>query len=113
MDNASSRYFQFTDSNFQEKVLSGKGIVVVDFFASWCPPCRALSPVIEKLAHEYMGKVLIGKYSTEDNHLYAEKFEITSIPCVKLWKDGVYQHEIMGLHNYQSYVEAIEKLLRD
>jgi thioredoxin 1 len=110
--NDSNQYFEFDDDNFDQSVLSAKGVVMVDFFASWCGPCQFLSPTIEKLAQEYKGRALIGKYSTEENTLYAQKFDIRSIPCVKFWKDGKYQGEIIGVKSYQLYADTLDQLLK-
>lgn len=102
----------FTDDNFESDVLNAKGVVVVDFWASWCGPCKALGPVIEELCEDYTGKALIGKYSTEDNTKYASEFKVMSIPCVKFWKDGKYEGEIIGLRDKEEYEEMIEGLLK-
>ncbi len=109
--NETHKYFEFNDQNFQTEVLAAKGVVMVDFFASWCGPCRMLSPIIEELAQTYKGKALIGKYSTEENRLYAQQFQVSSIPCVKFWKDGQYQGEIVGFRNAQTYSQVLDKLL--
>jgi len=104
--------FVFTDKNFEEKVLSSdSGVVMVDFYASWCGPCIALSPAIEELASDYDGKVLVGKYSTEDDQEYASQLNIMSIPCVKFWKNGEYVGEIIGLKGKEDYQDKLDELL--
>jgi len=103
---------EFNDQNFQSEILNKKGVFMVDFFASWCGPCRALGTTIEELAEKYEGKAVVGKYSTEENMIYAEKYEIRSIPCVKFFKDGEYQGEIIGLNPIEVYEYKIDSLLK-
>ena len=87
-----------TDANFEVEVIEkSKTIpVLVDFWASWCGPCVALKPVLEKITTEYEGKFILAKASTDDNMSSAEKFGVMSIPVVKLFKDGKVVDEFVG-----------------
>ncbi|MDT7859053.1 MAG: thioredoxin [Candidatus Aenigmarchaeota archaeon] len=78
------------DDDFQEKVIemSKKVPVLVDFYAYWCPPCRILSPILEKIAKEYNGKFILAKVNVDDAQITAEEFGIMSIPTVVLFKNG-------------------------
>lgn len=78
----------FTDSNFDELVVKSKTAVMVDFWAPWCGPCQMAGPVIDELADEYKGKIVIGKLDVDDNQQTAGKFGVMSIPTVILFKDG-------------------------
>ena len=78
----------FTDSNFEEQVIKAKGSVMVDFWATWCGPCQMASPIIDQLADDYKGKVVIGKLDVDENQATASKFGVMSIPTVVLFKDG-------------------------
>ena len=78
----------FTSGNFQEEVLSKKGLVVVDFFAEWCGPCKMMAPSIEKLAEEFEGKATIGKLDVDASGDISQQFDIQSIPTVIYFKDG-------------------------
>src|SRR5438045_8613851 len=78
----------FTDSNFQTEVLSSDKLTVVDFWAEWCPPCRAIGPVIEELSKEYDGKVNVGKLNVDHNPDVSVKYGVTSIPVILFIKSG-------------------------
>ena len=80
--------FEFTDTNFQEKVLDNKGVAVIDFWAEWCGPCRLIAPIIGELANEYDGKALIGKLDVDNNPEVSMKYGIRSIPTILILKDG-------------------------
>ncbi|MEM5766149.1 MAG: thioredoxin [Candidatus Aenigmatarchaeota archaeon] len=86
------------EEDFEEKVIenSKKFPVVVDFWASWCPPCRILSPIISKVAKEYGGKFLLVKVNVDENPILAEKYQIASIPSVKMFKNGKIVDEFLG-----------------
>lgn len=77
----------FTDANVNEYIESGKP-VVIDFWATWCGPCKAIGPYIEELAKEYEGKVLIGKYNVDEENDLAIKYRVMSIPTLLFFKDG-------------------------
>ena len=79
---------EFTDGNFQNEVLSADKLTVVDFWAEWCGPCRAIGPVIEDLAKEYDGKVNVGKVNVDVNPNISMNYGITSIPAILFFKNG-------------------------
>jgi len=79
---------EFTDSNFQTEVLDSDKLSVIDFWAEWCGPCRAIGPVIEDLSKEYAGKVNIGKVNVDQNPQLSINYGITSIPAILFIKDG-------------------------
>ena len=78
---------EFTDANFDEIISSGKP-VVIDFWAEWCGPCRAIAPIIDELADEYKERVTIGKLNVDENPTMCEKYGIRTIPTVLFFKDG-------------------------
>ena len=79
---------EFTDSNFETEVINSDKLTVVDFWAEWCGPCRAIGPVIEELAKEYQGKVNIGKVNVDVNPAISMNYGITSIPAILFIKGG-------------------------
>ncbi|PUZ23913.1 thioredoxin [Chitinophaga costaii] len=79
---------EFTDSNFQTEVLSSEQLSVVDFWAEWCGPCRAIGPVVEELSKEYAGKVKVGKVNVDQNPQLSVAYGITSIPAILFIKNG-------------------------
>ena len=79
---------QLTDSNFKETVLDVNSVALVDFWAEWCGPCRMIGPVVEELAHEYEGKVVIGKVNVDDNPETAMQYGVRSIPTILFFKNG-------------------------
>lgn len=79
---------EFTDANFQTTVLDSEKLTVVDFWAEWCGPCRAIGPVIEELSKDYAGKVNIGKVNVDQNPQVSFNYGITSIPAILFIKNG-------------------------
>lgn len=85
-----------TDSNFGE-IVKKHSLVLIDFWAPWCGPCRALAPIIEELTKEYGGKVTIGELNVDENPETAERFQVYSIPTMLIMKDGCEVDRIVGL----------------
>jgi len=88
---------EFTDTNFNDEVLSGDQPVIVDFWAEWCGPCKMLTPIIEQLNGEYDGKVKIGKLNVDDNPQTAAKYGIVSIPSLLFVQGGKVLDQHTGL----------------
>ena len=89
-------YVTLTDDNFEQEVLKSDKPVLVDFWATWCGPCRAIAPVIEELAGEFDGKAVIGKLDVDQNPNTAAKFGIRSIPTLYIYKNGEVVDTIVG-----------------
>lgn len=100
-----------TDANFEEEVLNYKGAVMVDFWATWCGPCRMLAPVVEELAREYDGKIKVCKLNTDEGPDTSAKYRITSIPTIIFFKDGQVVSQTVGLQSKAALQEKIESLL--
>jgi thioredoxin 1 len=100
-----------TDQNFQQQVIGSKTPVVVDFWAPWCQPCRMVTPLIEELAKEYQGKVVVGKLNVDENPEAAGQFNVMSIPTVMVFKDGKPMKSFIGAQKKDTYKHAIEEVL--
>lgn len=87
---------KLTDSSFETEVLNSKGAVLVDFWAEWCGPCRALGPKLEEIAEEMSGKVKIMKINVDENRESAAKYGVRSIPMMVLFKDGQPVDQMIG-----------------
>ena len=101
----------FTSANFDVDVLGSDIPVVVDFFATWCGPCRMMAPVIEELAEEYDGKVKIGKLDVDENSDIAARYGVMSIPTIILFKNGEVFSKSVGLQDKEVLENAIKEML--
>ena len=99
---------EFTDANFESEVLNSDVPVVVDFWAPWCGPCRALAPVISELAEENAGSVKVGKLDTDQNGQTALKYGIQSIPTIIVFKGGEPVQKTMGVQPKSKLQDMIE-----
>jgi len=103
--------FELTDTNFQEEVLDKEGLTVIDFWAEWCGPCKMISPIIEDLANDYEGKVLIGKVNVDDNPELSIKYGIRSIPTILFVKDGEIVDKMVGATSKQVLASKVDEHL--
>lgn len=101
---------EFTDANFDE-LLSSNKVVVADFWATWCGPCKAMGPSIDELSAEYEGQALIGKVDVEENNDLAEKYAIRSVPTIIFFKDGEMVDKMVGLQSKAVLEARIKELL--
>ncbi len=102
---------ELTDANFGAEVLNAKGVVVVDFWAVWCGPCRALAPQVDALAKEYEGRIVVGKMDVDANTEIPAQYGITSIPTVMFFKDGQLVDKHVGATNKKTLAEKVDALL--
>jgi thioredoxin 1 len=85
-----------TGQNFDQEVLQSQGLVMVDFWATWCGPCKIVAPVVEELAKEYAGKVKFVKVNTDENQDLASRYNIRGIPTLMFFKDGNMVDQVVG-----------------
>ena len=102
---------QITDASFDEVVLKSDKPVLEDFWATWCGPCRMLGPVIEELATEYEGRVVVGKVDVDNNQEFAAKYGVRNIPTVLVFKDGEVVGRQVGVAAKKTYTDALDSLL--
>ena len=102
--------FHVTDANFDETLMANH-VVLVDFWAGWCGPCRALAPTIEELANEYAGKALVAKLDVDNNPEKAESYQVLSIPTLIVFKDGSEVERLVGLSTKGKLDAVLKKYL--
>lgn len=109
---AGADVMQVGDSDFKKEVLDSQTPVLVDFWATWCAPCRAISPVVEELAAQYKGKVKIAKVNIDDHQEVPQQYGIRSIPTLLMFKGGRVVEQIVGAQDARRRLEAaIQKAL--
>ena len=106
-----SAAMELTKDNFQSEVIEGDVPVLVDFWATWCGPCRAVAPVIDELATEYEGKLKVGKVDVDAEQQLAADFGVRSIPTLLIFKDGKMAEQIVGAVPKSQLVDKLQGVL--
>lgn len=108
---AENNVIELTDSVFESEVLSSDIPVLVDFWAPWCGPCKAIAPAISRIAEDFTGKVKVGKVNVDENQETSIKFGIRSIPTLLIFKDGRIVQQIIGAVSQDEIEQAVNKSL--
>jgi thioredoxin 1 len=108
---ASDKVATFTDGNFDADVLKASTPVLVDFWAEWCGPCRALGPTIDALANDYAGKVRVGKLNVDENQNVTIQYQVRGIPAVLLFKGGKMVDQVVGAADKSVFKQMLDKHL--
>jgi thioredoxin 1 len=105
-----ARILKLTDADFDAQV-KDRPLLVVDFWAEWCGPCRMVAPVLEELAGEYAGRIAVGKVNVDENRQVAARFGIRSIPTLLFFHDGARVDQLVGAHPKGTIKAKIDHLL--
>ena len=102
---------EFTDANFEDDVTKSEIPVLVDFWATWCGPCKAIAPLIEEIAEQYEGQVKVGKLDVDQNQNSAMKYGVRSIPTLLIMKDGEVINQIVGSVPKTEITDKLESII--
>jgi thioredoxin 1 len=108
---SSKNVHEFTDAKFKADVLQSEQPVLIDFWAPWCGPCRAIAPLIEQIADEYAGRIKVGKINVDSNVGVATNYAVTAIPTLLFIKKGQVVDQLVGAADKGKITARLDKLL--
>ncbi len=108
---AGDHVVEFTDQNFDQEVLKSDKPVLVDFWATWCAPCRMMTPAVEGIADQYAGRAKVGKLNVDENLSVTSRYNIRGIPALLLFKNGQVAEQLVGATSKDTIAKMLEKYL--
>ena len=102
---------EVTDGNFDQTVLKSEQPVMIDFWAAWCGPCKALAPIVDEVATAYNGKVIVGKMDVDSSPVTPQRYGVRGIPTLLIFKDGQVKDQIVGYVSRETIEKALNKLV--
>ena len=102
---------EFSDQNFEQEVLKSDKPVLVDFWATWCAPCRMIAPAVEAIADEYLNRAKVGKLNVDENLSVTGRYNIRGIPTLLLFKNGQIQEQVVGATSKEALTKLLDKHL--
>jgi len=106
---AANGIIEVTDASFDQEVLKSEQPVLVDFWAAWCQPCRAIAPIVDELAQHYQGRVKIGKMDVDRNNATPMRYKVTGIPTLLVFKGGQVVEQLVGYRPKDAIQQALDK----
>jgi len=100
---------EINDANFEKEVLQSDQPVLVDFWAAWCGPCRALAPIVDELAKDYQGKIKVGKMDVDSNSATPMRYKVTGIPTLLVFKGGQVVEQLVGYKPKDAIAQALDR----
>ncbi len=108
---AGNGVLEVTDGNFEQEVLKSERVVMIDFWAAWCQPCKALAPIVDEVAELYNGKLKVVKMDVDKNTSTPSRYGVRGIPTLLVFKDGVVKEQIVGRVPKETIQKAVDKHL--
>lgn len=106
-----SKVINITINNYQSEVEAASIPVILDFYATWCGPCKIMSPIVEEISEDYDGKIKVGKIDVDKQNTLSNKFKISSIPTIVILKDGEVIKTFIGVQDKKTITDEIDKII--